>query len=392
MAAKPSRDTLIHCDACGEDYSSTYRRCPFCGARNDPRRAPREDAYDDSYDIPSAPMPSARRGGDELEDGYVFDGQDAFEDEDGDEDYYTPRPKGGKRLAPKQGGGFDLPPVNWPRLITFLCSLVIIVAALVIVFTFIYPKLRGSQTDPKTDSSAAVSDVPSQSPATLPTQPADPVDSVDPGTDPSQAVPPVSAPPVQAAVTGIVLKTSEGRQTNDFTLGVGQSAQLTAEVSPAGWTGPVTWTSSNTDWITVSSTGLVTNVNQTGSYHNAYITVTAGDVTVRCEVRVRAVPGTITSTPAPADSQPPASQPPASQAPSTGGSVIVGRPGTIVGADGGLRVRGGPGTTYEVLASLNNGDPINVVADAGGGWYEITLAGRGETITGYIMGEYISSN
>ena len=37
MAPKPSQDTLIHCEACGEDYSSTYRSCPFCGARNDPR-------------------------------------------------------------------------------------------------------------------------------------------------------------------------------------------------------------------------------------------------------------------------------------------------------------------------------------------------------------------
>ena len=32
MPSKPSRNTLIHCAACGEDYSPTYRRCPFCGA------------------------------------------------------------------------------------------------------------------------------------------------------------------------------------------------------------------------------------------------------------------------------------------------------------------------------------------------------------------------
>lgn len=25
MPSKPSRDTLIHCAACGEDYSATYR-------------------------------------------------------------------------------------------------------------------------------------------------------------------------------------------------------------------------------------------------------------------------------------------------------------------------------------------------------------------------------
>ena len=64
---------------------------------------------------------------------------------------------------------------------------------------------------------------------------------------------------------------------------------------------------------------------------------------------------------------------------------------TITGADSGLRVRSGPGTSYEILASLNNGDDIVVVADAGDGWYEITFAGSGgQDVTGYIMGEYIS--
>ena len=74
MAPKPSHDTLIHCDACGEDYSATYRRCPFCGERNDPRRAaPRSSA--------PVPPPMRSSGTDDLGDGYVFDGQDAFDDE-----------------------------------------------------------------------------------------------------------------------------------------------------------------------------------------------------------------------------------------------------------------------------------------------------------------------
>lgn len=75
--------------------------------------------------------------------------------------------------------------------------------------------------------------------------------------------------------------------------------------------------------------------------------------------------------------------------------ALVARPpqanATITGADSGLRVRSGPGTSYEILASLNNGDDIVVVADAGDGWYEITFAGSGgKDVTGYIMGEYIS--
>lgn len=392
MAAKPSRDILIHCDACGEDYSSTYRRCPFCGAKNEPRRTSREDVFDDSYGAAASPPPASRGGGDEMEDSYVFDGQGAFEEDLEDEDYYTPRPKGGKRLAPRQGGGFDLPPINWPRLITFLCSLVIIVAALVIVFTFIYPKLRGT-TDPDSKNSSEVSAPPSLDPNASQSQ--NVIQSAPP-VEPTQQVP-ESLPPVEPAVTGIVLRNSDKRQVNDITLPLGSSAQLTAEITPADWSGPVTWVSSNTDWITVSSTGLVTNVNQTGSYHNAYITVTAGEVTVRCEVRVLSVTrDNNTQTPA---SQPPASNPPASDPPAvtqppviSGGGVTVGRTGTIVNAESGLRVRGGPGTTYEVLASLTNGSTVNVVEDAGNGWYKITFPGRGETITGYIKGDYISTN
>lgn len=392
MAPKPSRDTLIHCDACGEDYSSTYRRCPFCGARNDPRRPAREDTYDDPYDtapIPAPPPPRQSRQA-EPEDNYVFDGQDAFEDDLEDEDYYTPRPKGGKRLAPKQGGGFDLPPINWSRLITFLCSLVIIVAALVIVFTYIYPKLSGNNEDPKTNASAGISDAPSLDPNTIPSQ--NVIPSTGPVGDSSQPVP-ESLPPVEPTVTGITLQ-SDGRtlSANDITLYVGESAQMSAVITPAGWSGAVTWTSSNPDWITVSDTGLVTNVNSTGSYHNAYITVTAGELTIRCEVRVRPAPRDTTPSQAPA-SQPPAIDPPASQPPDTSGNgPIVGQTGTIVGADGGLRVRGGPGTTYEVLATLNNDNTVTVVEDAGNGWYKITFPGIGETITGYIMGKYISAN
>lgn len=388
MAPKPSRDTLIHCDACGEDYSSTYRRCPFCGARNDPRRAPQQDVYDNS----SAPPPVPRSDQEDLADNYVFDGQDAFEDNVGDDDYYDARPKGGKRLAPRQGGAsLDLPDINWPRLITFLCSLVIIVAALIIVFTVIYPQLRSSE-DPKSDASSGVSDSPAPSDDTTPSQgvilPTDPVNPAI-GDNPGQtSTDPL--PPAQPEVTGISLKSNGYPLTaNDITLPLGDSAQLEAVVTPSNWSGQVTWTSSNPEWITVSDTGLVTNVNNSGSFHNAYLTITAGNLSVQCVVRVKAIPAQSGTSQPP---QAPASDPPASQAPAPGGTVSVGRTGTIVGADSGLRVRSGPGTTYEILASLTNGNTVNVLEDAGGGWYKISFAGSGGTITGYIMGDYISTN
>ncbi len=377
MPSKSSRDTLIHCAACGEDYSATYRRCPFCGERNDPRRAPARDEA-----LPPSRSRARERNEEELDDGFIFDGQDAFDDEP-EEEYYAPRPKGGKRLAPKQSGGFDLPPVNWPRLITFLCSLVIIVAALVIVFTSLYPQLHENKDKDKPATSSSQPPV-SQGPV-LPTpditQPTAPVDPVQP-----------SAPvdPVQPTLSGIVLKTSYGQATTDFTLAVGQGEQLTAEFTPADWSGPVTWSSTNPEWVTVSSTGYVSNVNSSGAFHNVYITAEAGGVSVQCIVRALAGSNPVHSA-APSESQPPASEPPASQAP--GGAVTVGKDGVVVGADSGLRVRSGPGTSNEVIGSLVNSNPVHVVAEAGNGWYQISYIDvNGATMYGYVLGEYISTD
>ena len=60
---------------------------------------------------------------------------------------------------------------------------------------------------------------------------------------------------------------------------------------------------------------------------------------------------------------------------------------------GGLRVRSGPGTTYAPIASITNGTTITVLAEAGDGWYQINFSGQGgAATTGYIRGEYISTN
>lgn len=62
-------------------------------------------------------------------------------------------------------------------------------------------------------------------------------------------------------------------------------------------------------------------------------------------------------------------------------------------AEGGLRVRSGPGTDNAVIGSLSNGQSVTVVSEAGDGWYQITFPGvGGAATTGYIRGEYISSN
>ena len=145
------------------------------------------------------------------------------------------------------------------------------------------------------------------------------------GNDPNQN-PTDPLPPAQPEVTSITLKSNGYPLTaNDITLPLGDSAQLEAVVTPSDWRGQVTWTSSNPEWVTVNDTGLVTNVNSSGSFHNAYLTITAGNMSIQCVVRVRAVPSSSGATP------PPASNPPAdptaavTQEPAPGGTVTTGR-------------------------------------------------------------------
>ena len=55
MASRRNRDdrpTMIHCDRCGEDYSSTYKRCPFCEEMDYEARQGRysdEDEYENGW-------------------------------------------------------------------------------------------------------------------------------------------------------------------------------------------------------------------------------------------------------------------------------------------------------------------------------------------------------
>lgn len=382
MASRPSPNSLIHCAVCGEDYSATYKRCPFCGAKNapsvSPAPAPRQ-----------APPPARDRAPADPDDTYVFDGQDLFDDEPED-DYRPVRPKGGKRLAEKPSSSpFAEAQINWPRMITFLCSLIIIVAALIIVFTVIYPQLRGPG-GPGANATEQPT-LPATDPVDQPTQPADPSDTtpVDPSitqppVDPSVTDPPLVGPGDDEP-TGLTLSRKE------FTLNPSagwNSYKIVATVTPAGWNGTVTWKSSDPSLAAVSADGTVTHANpDVTSIHRVIITAQAGTMEATCIVFIAPKPA---ATEPPAQSDPPVDP---TQAPPSGGNVTVGRSGTIVNAEGGLRVRSGPGTSNAVLATLWNGNTINVVADAGDGWYEITFPGEGGVSTrGFIRGEYISTN
>lgn len=351
MARKPATDRLIHCNACGEDYSSTYRRCPFCGERVNARPADDDEDYDD---------------------GYVFEGQALFDDNgDGGE-----APAGGRRLAggapaAKRSRYDSMPPINWVRILTYAFSLIIIIAALVILFTLVYPKIHtGDPTDsPSADPGASDSLPPSD-------EPTDPV--ADPSGDPTESPSePVDEPPVDAGLISMKLSTY------DFTLTQNESHRILVTLNPEDWEGELVWTSSNEDYATVDSTGKVTNVNTTTSLRRVVITVTAGGLSESCTVYCRGV--TAVEDP-PAVNTDPVDP---SEQPSERADLVPGTVGYITGASGGLRVRSGPGTTYSVQASLVNGNKVTVVEEAGNGWYRISYATSSGTATGYIMGEFI---
>lgn len=350
--AHPQKSSLIHCSSCGENYSATYKFCPFCGGHNaSPAPSKKNGADADPTPVEgsqahaASTTASSQRPASEAE-CYKFDGQDVFDQPEQD----TPAGRGGKRLA--NGGAqrpTSPPPINWPRLITFLCSLIIIAAVLVMAFRVFYPHLRQVSNPNATDAPA-------------------------PTTSPN--------PSVSGAADGL---NGMYLDTADLTLQAQQSHALTLTFDPVDWEGAVTWSSSDETCATVNADGVITNVNTSGTQRRAIITATASGQTVTCTVYCQPA---ATSTPAPTTTEAP--QPTPSSQPAQTGDIPNGSKAVIANASDGLRVRTGPGTSYDVAASLKNDDPITVVSYAGDGWYEITYAGSNGTKTGYIMGEYIS--
>ena len=58
----------------------------------------------------------------------------------------------------------------------------------------------------------------------------------------------------------------------------------------------------------------------------------------------------------------------------------------MVGAGSGLNVRSGPGSNYEKVASIENGNSVVILENTGTGWYKIDY-GNGKI--GYASVNYI---
>ena len=229
-----TRPEVVRCPYCGEDYSVTYKRCPFCDGKPAP-----ESSFEDD------PPAEGRRSG-------------------------------GKRLVSNtRGGGYGGGGWGPLRIVGTVVSLGLIVAAVWIVVSVVRPLVnRGSSLNsdqpsspPVTSSSAAPTGSPDSSASPAPTG----------GVEPTRSPEPSGTIPASQTATSFTLNRK------DFTLSqAGDVWNLGPAFLPAGSTGTLTWSSSKPEVATVSDSGIVTAV----APGVATITATmAGGYTQECIVR-----------------------------------------------------------------------------------------------------------
>ena len=229
-----TRPEVVRCPYCGEDYSVTYKRCPFCDGKPAP-----ESSFEDD------PPAEGRRSG-------------------------------GKRLVSNtRGGGYGGGGWGPLRIVGTVVSLGLIVASVWIVVSVVSPLVnRGSSLNsdqpsspPVTSSSAAPTGSPDSSASPAPTG----------GVEPTRSPEPSGTIPASQTATSFTLNRK------DFTLSqAGEVWNLGPAFLPAGSTGTLTWNSSKPEVATVSDSGIVTAV----APGVATITATmAGGYTQECIVR-----------------------------------------------------------------------------------------------------------
>ena len=280
----PRYNDVIRCEKCGEDYSVTYRECPFCDSR------------------------PGRTG------------------------------VNGRRVDGRPGAD----PI---QVVGLVVSLALIIAAMFIVFKYVAPLIMGRNIGDGSGSSVSTSQ----------SQPGG-VSSSQFGVNSSGDV---SGSEVVSPTVVLSLSLSH----SDFTAKHGEEVQITAVVSPAG-AAPVVWTSSDPDIITVDQTGKVKNINPGDKRVKTTITATCGDKTAECTVYCRPAEGS-----------------------SSGNTVKPNSEGVISNAGRGLNVRSGPGSDYEKVASVVNGDQVTILEDVGNGWFKVDY-GNGKV--GYVSRDYVT--
>ena len=210
----PRRSDVIRCENCGEDYSVTYKRCPFCDER-------------------------PGRGG-----------------------------VSGQRVANTRGGGYGRP-ASTLRTATWIGSFVVVLAAMFIIYRFIGSPIFGGGKDPDPKPGASSSQgpassgsnqpgigdtstpqVPDGSGGGTPDQPDAPVDPVTPSPDPDLTPnPPADPDPapsdgtiapgtrvtiVNAGTSGLNIRSGPGTE-NSVVASASNGSQVTVVGEENGW-------------------------------------------------------------------------------------------------------------------------------------------------------------
>ena len=227
-----SRPGLIRCDHCGEEYSDSYRRCPFCAE------------YDADVKEETLRIRAETYGGPR----HAATGQRTAPTRTG----YS---RGGKRVAygNRRGGGYTK--VSAGKIIAWLLSLIVILAAIWIVVTQIVPLInKGEQVDPN------AMNTPSSSPST-PVENTPPVSTPTPTPSQTPEVSPSPQIPAGDTAAGFTLNKKEFAFSSSYP----DPITLKVTFSPAGTTATINWSSSDPDVAAVDANGRVTYGAKRGS-------------------------------------------------------------------------------------------------------------------------------
>ena len=284
-----------------------------------------------------------------------------------------------RRTAPGRGGKRTAARNRQPNLLSPILIVLIVIMAALLVYLLVGDRIAERLSGGEETQDTPTEDVTPQQP--------DP-DTADPETgddvtmpesggtgeteDPSDGGATTSAQTDPSTLPETLTIAYLGSPRTEFTMSVGdEPIPLTA----SGGSGTYTWSSSDDGIASVDSSGRVTAI----SSGQATLTVTDGSGKGTCLVRVRGgSTGTSAST---------------SGGSTTSGGTLTAGAAVVVNAGNGVRVRAQANTSSEILATLSNGDSVQVVQSAGNGWYQISfVASGGVTTTGYMMGEYLSNS
>ena len=201
----------------------------------------------------------------------------------------------------------------------------------------------------------------------------DGTDPVPPPVEPDEGDDPVEPDDTTSSEYETMARLPDGLSlsTEDFTL---RELGETHTIQASGGGSSYKWYSEDDGIASVDQNGKVTAVSG-GITH---VLATDGSKKAVCIVRVSAS-GTLETTP--------------DDGSQSNGSGLKAGDGMVINGGNGVRVRSGPSTSHEILATLPNGADIKIVKSAGDGWYEITFYHTGGVrTTGYMKCEFLKNN